>query len=79
MKVSNLQFTEGQTLRVETPSDELFLMDNTEHAGWYIEKYGDQELEYDEIYVFYRVPAFAERIARFQAAKQIDCDRWGCE
>ena len=72
-------FNVVEYIRVETATDAYQILSD----GWsltnYISKYGDVEVEYDEQYSVYRVPAFAERIARYSEAKQIDCDRWGCE
>ncbi len=89
MRVSDLQFTDEIAVNVmffgwrghsvETTSDAHCTLSNPESAKQYIKQYGDQEIEYDEKCKVYRVPAFAERIARYSKLKQIDCDRWGCE
>ena len=85
MKLSEVNITQMlKGIRVETTTDAL--QNLREIAAWsnqqvdnYIADFGDVEVEYDETYKVYRVPAFAERIARYSEAKQIDCNRWGCE
>jgi hypothetical protein len=85
MKLSEVSITQMlKGIRVETTTDALRNL--REIAAWsrqqernYIAEFGDVEVEYDEEYKVYRVPAFAERIAKYIEAKQIDCKRWGCE
>ena len=66
-------------IRVETTTDALRNLREYQQVDNYIADFGDVEVEYDETYKVYRVPAFAERIAKYSEAKQIDCNRWGCE
>lgn len=79
MKVSDLQFDDGRPWRVETTTDALHILPNRKAVSQFINEYGDPEIEYDARYNVCRVPDFAAQIERYTAAKQIDCDRWGCE
>ena len=72
-------FNVVEYIRVETTTDAYQILSDGWSLSNYISQYGDVEVEYDEKYKVYCVPAFAERIARYTAAKQIECDRWGCE
>jgi hypothetical protein len=64
---------------VETRTDAIQIISNDFQLRAYIEQYGDVEVEYDEDSNVWRVPEFAGVIARYSAAKQVECDRWGCE
>ena len=85
MKVSDLQFTDEMENnawfghRVETLTDAHRIINNRRSRNDFTDEFDDVNIEYDEKYKVYRVPAFAERIARHNEAKQIDCDRSGCE
>ena len=80
MKLSEVNITQMlKGIRVETTTDALRNLREYQQVDNYIADFGDVEVEYDETYKVYRVPAFAERIARYSEAKQIDCNRWGCE
>tara|TARA_Y100001951_G_C11085849_1_gene153951 strand:+ start:150 stop:419 length:270 start_codon:yes stop_codon:yes gene_type:complete len=72
-------FNVVEYIQVETATDAYQILSDDWSLSNYIDKHGDVEVEYDGQYSVYRVPAFAERIERYKAAKQIDCDRWGCE
>ena len=80
MKLSEVNITQMlKGIRVETTTDALRNLREYQQVDNYIADFGDVEVEYDETYKVYRVPAFAERIAKYSEAKQIDCNRWGCE
>ena len=85
MKVSDLQFTDEMednpwlSHSVETLTDAYRFINNRKSRNQFTDEFGDVKIEYDEKYKVYCVPAFAERIARYTAAKQIECDRWGSE
>lgn len=83
MRASDLVLFIGSTrtvsVRVETKSDALQIIGNDFQLRSYIERFGNVVVEYDEAANVYRVPEFAGVIARYSAAKQIECDRWGCE
>jgi hypothetical protein len=85
MRVSDLQFTDEMQEnawlghRVETLTDAHRIINNRKSRNQFTDEFDDVKIEYDEQYKVYRVPAFAASIARYSKAKQIDCDRWGCE
>ena len=66
-------------IRVETTTDAYRVLSD----GWsltnYIKQHGDVEVEYDKEYDVWRVPALAEKIARYSKAKAEHCARWGSE
>jgi len=66
-------------VRIETKSDAIrCLCDYTDMAN-YIDEFGDNEVVYDGDYRVYRVPAFADAIAKYSKAKAKDCAKNGCE
>lgn len=81
MRVSDLVVAVGMMNphRVETRSDALQIISNEFQVNSFIDQFGDVVIEFDENANVWRVPEFAGVIARYSAAKQIECDRWGCE
>ena len=85
MKISDLQFSDKMENDawlghcIETLTDAHRVINNRKSRNQFIDVFGDVKIEYDEKYKVYRVPAFAKMIARYTAAKQIECDRWGSE
>jgi len=82
MRVSDVYLTDHpmcRTHRVETQTDAIAIISNDFQLRSYIEQYGDVVIEFDYAFNVWRVPEFAGVIARYSAAKQIECDRWGCE
>ncbi len=76
MKVSQINFVSA--IRIETLTDAHRIVTKDNIDG-YIAAFGDNEVVLDTTYNVYRVPAFAERIAKYVAAKIKDCARFGCE
>ena len=81
MRVSDLVVAVGMMNphRVETRSDALQIISNEFQLASFIEQFGDVAVEFDKDANVWRVPEFSGVIARYSAAKQIECDRWGCE
>tara|TARA_R110002020_G_scaffold103752_13_gene243163 strand:- start:461 stop:760 length:300 start_codon:yes stop_codon:yes gene_type:complete len=85
MKLSevNITATNGnEGIRVETTTDAyrvMWICDRfgDAHRENYIEQFGDVEVEYDDEWNVYRVPAFKEQIDKYSEAKQRHCERWG--
>ena len=85
MKLSEVNITQMlKGIRVETTTDALRNL--REIAAWstqqtrnYIADFGDVEVEYDEKYKVYRVPAFKAERDRYCAAKAESCRLWGSE
>ena len=67
------------TIRIETRSDAIAIISNDFQLRSYIKEFGDVVVEFHGTCNVYTVPEFAAVIARYSAAKQIECDRWGCE
>jgi len=66
-------------ISVETKTDAYRTLSDGWSLTQYISQYGDVEVEYDEKFKVYRVPAFAKEIASFKTLKAAHCARWGCE
>lgn len=64
---------------VETTTDAYRVLSDGWSLTSYIQQYGDVEVEYDNQYRVYCVPAFAEKIESYCKAKAEDCARWNCE
>ena len=77
MKLLSEVATRG--VKVETKTDAYQVIWNEWSLQCYLDKFGDVEVEWDSEWKVYRVPAFADRIASYTAAKAKDCARWGCE
>ena len=85
MKLSEINITAtngNEGIRVETTTDALRVMWIDErfgdvHRERYIEQFGDVEVEYDEYYKTYRVPAFKAERDRYCDTKAEYCRRWG--
>ncbi len=65
--------------RVETRSDAITHIGNDFQLRSYIKEFGNVVVEFDESANLWRVPEFAPAIARYNAAKTLDCKRWGSE
>jgi len=85
MRLSEVKITAtngNEGIRVETTTDALRVMWIDErfgdvHRERYIEQFGDVEVEYDEKYNTYRVPAFKAERDSYIAAKAEHCRRYG--
>ena len=83
MKASEI--TLGVEIRIETDTDAINVwpVETKGGQGWHranwLRWYGDSEVVYDATYNFYRVPALAEKIARYSNTKAEHCARWGSE
>ena len=85
MKISEVNITatnSNEGIMVETTTDALRVIWIDErfgnaHLDSYIEQFGDVEVEYDEKYNTYRVPAFKAERDRYCATKEEYCKRWG--
>lgn len=85
MKISEVNITatnSNEGIMVETTTDALRVIWIDErfgnaHLDSYIEQFGDVEVEYDEKYNTYRVPAFKAERDRYCATKAEYCKRWG--
>ena len=65
--------------RVETKTDAHAVINNSPALDRYIKEFGNVSVVFDTEWNVWRVPEFADAIERYNAAKQIDCQRWGCE
>ena len=72
-------FNVVEYIRVETTTDAYQVLSDGWSLTSYIKKYGDVEVEYDEKYKVYRVPAFKAERDRYCAAKAESCRLWGSE
>ena len=85
MRVSDLQFSDFMKTnsyaghRVQTTTDANRIVNNQKSCDQFIAEFGDVEIQYDERYNVYRVGVFFGQREKYIAAKQIDCDRYGCE
>ena len=80
IRVSEINITdETKRIAVETPTDAQRLIYNEYHREQYIAEFGDVEVEYDEYYKRYRVPAHKLQRDSFIAAKANYCTKWGSE
>jgi hypothetical protein len=66
-------------IKVETDTDAVAHIRDNAALDRYIQQYGNVTIVRDNDRNLYRVPAFADKIERYSKAKQIDCQRWGCE
>lgn len=82
MKAS--QITPGKNVEIQTRTDARRIL----HTQWaldqWIEEYGDHDVVYTTHsgypqWGYYLVPSFKDAIDEYSAAKQIACDRYGCE
>ena len=79
----NITATNGnEGIRVETTTDALRVIWIDErfgnaHLDNYIKQFGDVEVEYDEKYNTYRVPAFKVERDSYITAKAEHCRRYG--
>ena len=85
MRVSDLQLSDKMEKnsyaghRVETLTDSYLVINNRKSLRQYTDEFGDVEIEYDAEFGVYRVPAFFDKRAKYSEAKQVYCDRYGCE
>ena len=85
MKLSEVKITAtngNEGIRVQTTTDAYRVMWIDErfgdvHRERYIEQFGDVEVEYDEKYKHYRVPAFKAERDSYCQAKAEHCRRYG--
>ena len=78
MKVSEINITdETKRIAVETPTDAQRLIYSEYQREQYIAEFGDVEVEYDEYYKRYRVPAFKVERAEYSKLKQAYCNQFG--
>ncbi len=77
MKVSEITLT--KTTRVEGDTDAYYILSNQFQLDQYVARFGNVEVVWDDKWNVYRVPALADKIARYSKAKSIDCAKWGCE
>ena len=83
MKASEIKL--GNEIRIETTNDAVNVWPlNTKggqewHRDNYIKWYGDVDVEYDEQFNVYRVPAFADKIKAYCDNKAEYCERWGSD
>jgi len=64
-------------IRVETTTDAHRVVHSQDDFDRYVEQFGDVEVEYDEQFNVYHVPAFKVERDRYCAAKAEHCRRWG--
>ena len=66
-------------LRVETKTDAYSIIKDSAALDRYIKEFGNVSVVFDSEWNVWRVPDFADAIKKYSDAKQIDCQRWGCE
>jgi len=77
MRVSELNLAKKP--HVETDQDARVIMYREFDRKYYIGKFGDIELIWDEEYQVYRAPALNAKREAYSRSKAVDCARWGCE
>jgi len=78
MKVSEIQV--GPDAQIEKRNDDAFrVLYNEIQKEMYIEEFGNVDVVYDAKFNVYRVPSFAESIARHNYFVNLHCAEYGCE
>ena len=79
MKDIPLPIHVSRGIQIETKTDAYQVVWNEYSLQMYLESFGDVEVEWDNKYKVYRVPAFRAEIEKYTAVKAAQCKIWGCE
>jgi hypothetical protein len=78
MKVADIQV--GTKVQIEKRnSDTLRVLYSETQKELYVAEFGNVDVVYDAKYNVYRVPSFAESIAKYNSVVSLHCDAYGCE